>query len=110
MLVEVGGIGLAVALYVRSVGIFWIGPPVVALGEVVVLAARAARGAIRGDGDGLLGQVSPRGFEHTLPLYGSQIGDRAGDGWQGRRKRANGRSRECRSHRHAKLTPRNHCR
>ncbi len=42
MVVEVCGIGEAVAADVGTAGIFFIGPPVVALGEVVVLAAFAA--------------------------------------------------------------------
>ncbi len=41
--VEVGGIGEAVALDVRAAGVGGVGPPVVALGEIIVRAAGAAR-------------------------------------------------------------------
>ena len=63
MIVEVGGIGEAVAPDVGAVGIFLVGPPVVAFGEVVVLATLAAR-AVRGRyRDGLLREISVRRSE-----------------------------------------------
>ena len=58
VVVEVGGIGEAVASDVGAVGILLIRPPVIALGEVVVRAALAPFAVRGGDGDRLLGEVS----------------------------------------------------
>ena len=65
VVVEVGGIGESVATYVGAVGILFIGPPVVALGEVVVRAALASFAVRGGDGDRLLGEISVRGGENS---------------------------------------------
>lgn len=57
VVVEVLGIGEAVATDVRAVGVFGVGPPVVTLGVEVVRAAWAARTSGGGYGDGLFGEI-----------------------------------------------------
>ena len=61
VVVEVGGVGEAVAANVGAGGVFWVGPPVVALGEEVVRASVAAFAVRGGDGDRLFGEVSVSG-------------------------------------------------
>jgi hypothetical protein len=61
---EVVGIGHPVALDIRPAGMFWIGPPVVSLGKVVVLAAGATLSRIRGDGNGTLVKIPGCGANH----------------------------------------------
>ena len=78
VVVEVGGVGEAVAADVGAVGIFFVGPPVVALGEVVVRAAFAAFAVRGGDGDGLLGEVAVRGGKDAGAVGG---GDEVVGAW-----------------------------
>jgi hypothetical protein len=59
---EIGRVAFAIAPDVRPVGIFWIRPPVIALGGKVVRPARAARVDGAGDGPGF---VFERGFGHV---------------------------------------------
>src|SRR5260370_23500320 len=61
---EVVGIGHPVALNIRPIGMFWIRPPVVSLGKVVVLAAGAALSRIRGDSDGTLAKIPGCGAQY----------------------------------------------
>src|SRR5258708_869595 len=57
---EVVGIAHPVALNIRPVGMVWVGPPVVSLGKVVVLATGATLSPIRSDGDGALVKIPSR--------------------------------------------------
>jgi hypothetical protein len=63
MVIEVCGVREAIAANVGAGGIFGVGPPVIALGEVVVRAAFASCGVDAGDGVWLLVQVLVRGGE-----------------------------------------------
>src|SRR5438270_5198618 len=66
--VEVCGIGEAVATYVGAAGIVRIGPPVVSLGVEVMQSAGTAVAFIRGDGDGLSGEVLVRCCKDSHPV------------------------------------------
>ena len=57
-----------VLLDVRPVGVRRVRPPVVALGEEIVLPAGAVRAAGGGDGDRLFLQVAVGGLEHALAV------------------------------------------
>src|ERR1700758_1630000 len=66
VVIEVGGIALAVAVDVGAVGIFGIGPEIVRLGEVVVGTAGAAVRWIGRDGAEGQSQVGMGSFEDAL--------------------------------------------
>jgi hypothetical protein len=65
---EVVGIGHPVTLDVGSARMIWVRPPVVALGEVVVLAAGAALGVICSYGDGTLANVLAGGAQDSVSV------------------------------------------
>jgi hypothetical protein len=65
MVDEIIRVAHAVALKVRAVGILRVGPPIVALGEKIMEAARAARRMRRGYRDRLVVQIRIGGFDHA---------------------------------------------
>ena len=73
MLHEVVRIAHAVALDVRAVRILRIGPPVVAFGEEIVLAAGAPRTAGSGHRDRRFVEVLVGGLQHAGPLDGGEV-------------------------------------
>ncbi len=71
--VEILGIAHPVALNVWTVGVLGIGPPIVAFGEIIVLASSASRALSCGDGDGRLTEIFISRFENPRPVDGIDV-------------------------------------
>src|SRR5258708_21671863 len=73
MRVEVIGIAHPVALNIWTVGFLGIWPPIVALGEVVVLATSAARTLSRRNGDGAFADIVVGRFKNSGAVDGFDV-------------------------------------
>src|SRR5882724_1336558 len=65
---EVVGIGHPVVLDIRPALMIRIGPPVIALGKIVVLASSTTRGRICSDSDGTLADIPARSTQHSAAV------------------------------------------
>ncbi len=70
---KLSGFAHAVALDIRAIGILRIGPPVIAFGEIIVLAAGAARRTRGSHRDGRLVQIFRRATQYARPFLRGEI-------------------------------------